>query len=806
LRARDKGLLGILLTIWALCFALSLKSVWQGTGIPSLYVSSAEDPADYPTLVGFVPLFEAHESGLRIGDLLLRVGDADLRAVGPIGFFARMIEEAGADPHIRVVFEREGQRQETYVKLGSRVLFWPWVPISFLFALTAVFLLLRARPTPMARASFEASMCAAIGFGAFFGGTRTETYTSVVIHLFSFTLIYPLALRALLLFPHNKQPRSRWTRVAPWFFSLLGVFIASGFHGVPMSPGIGILGGGALVVMFYATALGIVTSTFRRSDAVERRQLKWCVFGIYCALVPPMMAAALLLFDPRLSPLYYISLTSIAIIPVALAISVARYNLFDIDRLMSATVSYNILLILAIAGGLVVVPRAAQAASEMVGLDPSMGQVILSLLLAVGVVAAQRPLRPRVERVFFAERYLLDQGIKQLLLEICTCGNPRELIHRTGEGLHRVLRPSACVVYGRDESGYTPVFVEGRAVPPVFDSGSPLIATLRERGGPLAMGDGWSRKQALELGPFDRAALETLDAAVVIPVRRAEEFLGFVCLGPKRSGDVYTSADLALLAAVSSSVSAQLLRFDQTELAKHARAMQDSLRRYVPRAVVDQLTIGQDLHAGDRQVSVLFVDLRGYVAYSEGRQPEDIFSTVSRYTETVSEIISKHAGSVVEFNGDGMMAVFGAPTELATKERAAVDAGRQIFTAVGTLPRQTSEGKAPALSVGVGIATGPAFVGNIKAADRMIWTAIGNTVNLAARLQSLTRELDAALVIDSVTWQALGGAEPGFEHHVDVSIRGRRNPENVYALPAGVTVVTARRAPLEPSGGIYRSH
>ncbi len=87
------------------------------------------------------------------------------------------------------------------------------------------------------------------------------------------------------------------------------------------------------------------------------------------------------------------------------------------------------------------------------------------------------------------------------------------------------------------------------------------------------------------------------------------------------------------------------------------------------------------------------------------------------------------------------------------------------------------------LSVGVGIATGSAFVGNIQAVDRMIWTAIGNTTNLAARLQGLTRDLDASLVIDVGTWERAQPAAADFEKRPEVPIRGRRETRDVYALP-----------------------
>jgi adenylate cyclase len=227
-------------------------------------------------------------------------------------------------------------------------------------------------------------------------------------------------------------------------------------------------------------------------------------------------------------------------------------------------------------------------------------------------------------------------------------------------------------------------------------------------------------------------------------------------------------------------VGRELRGFDQEETVREAQAMQESLRRYVPGAIAEQLASGSDLESGEREVSVLFVDIRGYTGFSESRRAEEIFSTVNRYTETVSQIVQRHSGSVVEFNGDGMMAVFGAPRELAHKERAAVEAGRELVEAVSALPVEGEETK---LSVGVGVATGEAFVGNIQAVDRMIWSAIGNTTNLAARLQSMTRELDAAVVIDSTTWERAETTAAGFEKRSDVPIRGRRDTQDVYALP-----------------------
>ena len=152
---------------------------------------------------------------------------------------------------------------------------------------------------------------------------------------------------------------------------------------------------------------------------------------------------------------------------------------------------------------------------------------------------------------------------------------------------------------------------------------------------------------------------------------------------------------------------------------------------------------------------------------------------INRYTESVSRVISDHRGSVVEFSGDGLMAVFGAPATLERKEQAAVDAALEIVASTGS-----SEPTAFApLAAGVGIATGPAFVGSIRSAERWIWSAIGTTTNLAARLQDLSKGLDAKIVIDPPTWAGAGTSRDAFERRSQVSVRGLDEALDLYLVP-----------------------
>lgn len=201
----------------------------------------------------------------------------------------------------------------------------------------------------------------------------------------------------------------------------------------------------------------------------------------------------------------------------------------------------------------------------------------------------------------------------------------------------------------------------------------------------------------------------------------------------------------------------------------------------MPERVAKELQRGGDVELGEIEVTLFFVDIRGYTPLSATRSAAEVFAITSEYTTAVSRVIDGHGGVVVEFQGDGLMAVFGAPTALPEKEAAATKAAREVFDLVGAT--RFGDVEAGTLSVGVGIATGPAFVGNIQSVGQKVWSVMGNTTNLAARLESLTRDLDAAIVIDTTTYERVAGAAIDFERHDGIPIKGRSEPFTVFAKP-----------------------
>jgi class 3 adenylate cyclase len=605
------------------------------------------------------------------------------------------------------------------------------------------------------------------------------TYTWAGLSFVANTMSGPLALRSALLFPEGTRgvlPLPWW----PWLFGASGPLACSWVIGGGGLPQVIVAKGDLFYnILFLFTYLLVLTHRFVLSDSVGRRQIKWLLYGNYIGCVPLVLAQILVFLNPSLILLLQIAPIFVALIPVCGIIAVIRYNLFDIDRLISVTAAYTIGSVVLMAAALILIPRFSQVAIGLVGLNPAGGQLLVSLLLAAVVVPSSRYLRPLVERFFFAERYALERGVETLLRSLSACTSPQEVLALTGERLDFYLRPECCVIYGRSSDTYVPLFVRGRTVAPVLNAGVPLVSALLAEARSVEM-ERWLRRPDVALSAADRAVLDSLGAAILVPMHRANMMAAFLCLGQKRSGDIYTATDLTLLSAVAEKVSAELQRFDEAEIALEVRAISDALRRYVPEPIAAQIVSGQNLEARETDVSILFVDIRGYTAYAETKPAAEVFSAVNRYTETVSRIVRAHGGTVAEFNGDGMMAVFGAPALLEQKERAAVTASREILLSVRSLDLGVHHEQP--LEVGVGIATGKAFVGSIQSIDRLIWRAIGDISNLAARLQGLTRELNAAIVIDSATRMKAGSVADDFERHDGMPIRGRHQSEDIYTL------------------------
>jgi len=202
----------------------------------------------------------------------------------------------------------------------------------------------------------------------------------------------------------------------------------------------------------------------------------------------------------------------------------------------------------------------------------------------------------------------------------------------------------------------------------------------------------------------------------------------------------------------------------------------------------DQAVIDQ---AENRELTVMFCDLRGFTSITERLAPLALRDLLNDYFSTASAIVHHHGGTVDKFIGDAVMAFWGAPLPMADHARRGVAAALELLDAVNPLNERLRAQGLPEVSVGVGVSTGVVCVGDLGSAQRRAYTAVGDAVNIAARLESLTKEVGVPLLVDGATRDAAAataGADRASVAWLEVDtlpVRGRTRP---------VTVVT----PLSP--------
>lgn len=188
------------------------------------------------------------------------------------------------------------------------------------------------------------------------------------------------------------------------------------------------------------------------------------------------------------------------------------------------------------------------------------------------------------------------------------------------------------------------------------------------------------------------------------------------------------------------------------------------------------LSVGEE-----RPITVMFVDLRGFTAFSEKRLPYDVVYLLNRYFRSVGESVEAAGGHVDKFIGDGVMALFGLEVGPQQAARQALDASRRIGQALAELNASLQGEVDPPLAIGIGLHAGPAIVGELGHGRAINLTAIGDTVNTASRLEALSKDFAVQLVVSrELAELAAPGRTLGEAH--EVSIRGRKEPMTVYVV------------------------
>ncbi len=210
----------------------------------------------------------------------------------------------------------------------------------------------------------------------------------------------------------------------------------------------------------------------------------------------------------------------------------------------------------------------------------------------------------------------------------------------------------------------------------------------------------------------------------------------------------------------------------------------------------------------EREIAVLFADLRAFTRLAEGLLPYDVVFILNQYFKAMGEAIEQQGGRIDKFIGDGIMALYGLECGAEQACREALAAARAMSAALGDLNRRLAEDLREPLRIGIGLHVGPVILGQMGYGRATSLTAIGDTVNVASRLEALTKLHAVELVVSSRLAERAGIELAGFEEH-RIEIRGRRRPLRVRLvgdareLPLAAASVVA--APAARLAGGFRS-
>ena len=216
--------------------------------------------------------------------------------------------------------------------------------------------------------------------------------------------------------------------------------------------------------------------------------------------------------------------------------------------------------------------------------------------------------------------------------------------------------------------------------------------------------------------------------------------------------------------------------------------VRDVFSRFVPETEVDQVlaTAGDELRLGGREIvgTVMFSDLRGFTSSAEFMPADKVIHVLNHYLHEMSEAILKHGGTLLCYMGDGIYALFGAPVDQDDHADRALAAAREMLTE--RLPGFNEFMRAQDLGegyfMGVGLNTGPVMTGNVGHERRMDYTAVGDVVNTASRIEGMTKETPYSVLIAESTVESLRYPPEDIVFHEEQSVRGRREKLKLYAL------------------------
>lgn len=744
------------------------------------------------------------KAGLKLMDKVIK---ADERPVsGGKGVIAIAREKPPGAP-VRYMIESEGKIREIAIPTGifsfydfSRVFLTPFVAGIILFCLGFVVYILKPNVSSswvFFLACFFESIYMTTGFEIM------STYFLVHLHY----IIVPLMMAPLfhfgLIFPEKKALLTRYP-VLEYLIYLPALILAIVFE-LSLLTSTQVLTSNWLASILdikVTTALTraftllcvagmialVIHSMVRTSSGIVRQRARVILFGVTFAFLPPGMIMAVVHFIKAYFPWNFLAFFVLSY-PAAIAYSIVRHNLFDADTIIKRTVGYVVVTAIVVGAYLLV----SISFNVLLGQYQIAQSKAFPILFTIVIILIFNPLRNRiqslVDRIFFRKEYDYGEIIDKISNAITSLLDLEQILKQLVRTFMEdmFINTSSVMLLNPAKTEYQVYLADGERrneiKKVIFKKDQPLIQILEKEKKELTKYDVLEDPKYRAICEACTKDFETLNASLMVPLVFQDKMIGLLNLGEKKSGKFYNREDIDLLRTLANHGAVAIENARLVDQMKNEEKVRLNLARYLSPQIVDQV-IKKDVEVnlgGDRKVvTVLFSDIRNFTRISESLPPDKLVQLLNEYFTEMAAIIFENQGSLDKYIGDAIVAVFGSLITLENSSRSAAQAAIQMMKRMWKLNEKWKNQYGFTMDIGIGINTGEVFLGNIGSPERMEFTVIGDTVNIASRFSGLAKA--GQILITKETLSNLG-PEIKYTELPPIEVKGKTGKLEVFEIP-----------------------
>lgn len=440
--------------------------------------------------------------------------------------------------------------------------------------------------------------------------------------------------------------------------------------------------------------------------------------------------------------------------PAAIAYSIVRHNLFDVDVYLKRALGYAIMIATVALGYF-----AIQTATVTFVLDPLFGaaaQKAYPVIFAFLIVFLYNPLNRRVQhgvdRLFYRAKLNYKHAVIRVTEALASMLDTRAIMRQIIQTVRgeMFVDSAGVITMNPDTNTCLRLFVgdpfggdgKARESEECGNCDDPLLAVLAREKRLITKYDIDEDPHFLDDKEPCSKRFSEMSASLLIPLVLQGELRGALALGYKKSGKFFTREDVELLETIANEGAVAIENARMVEQIKQDELVRTNLSRYLSPQVVEKV-VNQDvsinLGGNRKKVTVLFADIRNFTSILETRPADQLVEILNSYFTEMAEVIFANNGSLDKYIGDAIVAVFGSLIEMDNPTQGAVNAAVRMQRKMPELNALWQKKYGFGMEMGIGINSGEVFLGNIGSPERMEFTVIGDTVNVASRFSALAK-------------------------------------------------------------------